>query len=312
MFNRDVSRLRGIYGAFLRDKKFPAPRIIHVETRSKCNGVCDFCPASALSDARPDVRMPPELVNTVLSQLRQADYSNRLSFYNNNEPLCDERIFSFISAARNALPKAYLELKTNGIAIDADIVVALFNAGLDMLYVNYYCGSGKVPGNIRRLKEDLSKLRRFKGHLDGSRYFSRIKFNKRYPHSIAGSRAGNSPNKKLESAPLKRLCIRPFEMMTISPRGDVSVCSEDFHYALRMGDLSSGTLFGLWNSPQWNDLRLRLLDGNRCSSATCAACDYRGFSYEILKENGLRSTIALMELKNSVKRVLRWHSLEGT
>ena len=58
--------------------------------------------------------MQEETVEKIINELSEVNYNNRLSFYNNNEPFLDKRIYSFIQIARNKLPKAFLELKTNG------------------------------------------------------------------------------------------------------------------------------------------------------------------------------------------------------
>ena len=63
-----------------------------METRSKCNAFCSFCPASVTSDKRKDVYMPDELIKKIIEELSELDYPNRLSFYNNNEPFLDKRI----------------------------------------------------------------------------------------------------------------------------------------------------------------------------------------------------------------------------
>ena len=58
--------------------------------------------------------MPDALIQKIVSELSELDYPNRLSFYNNNEPFLDKRIYEIIALARQALPKAFLELKSNG------------------------------------------------------------------------------------------------------------------------------------------------------------------------------------------------------
>ena len=73
-----------------------------------------------------------------LSQLSELKYSNRLSFYNNNEPFLDKRIYSFIKLARKKLPNVFLELKTNGKGLKLENILEIFSNGLDYLYINDY------------------------------------------------------------------------------------------------------------------------------------------------------------------------------
>lgn len=302
MYNQ-LKKLRNIFLEYCKTKIFPLPRIIHVETRSKCNEFCNFCPASVNNDKRKDIYMTDGLINKIIAELKDADYYNRLSFYNNNEPFLDERIFEIIRNAREKLPKAYLELKSNGLLLDTGKILKVFNCGLDMLYINYYSGSHKVE-EIARIKADLKKIRRFKGHFERGLYFERIKIYSRDPAQVMGSRAGTSPNKNYIGSPLKKICFRPFEMMAISPDGSVSVCSEDFHHAIGMGNVFDEALFKIWSSDRWNDIRFKLIAGDRSCSAPCSKCDYKGYTYEMFNENGLERKSFLSGVRGRLTRLL--------
>ena len=152
----DIRKLQDIYTRHLKSAAMPLPRIIHVETRSKCNGLCKFCPAAATTDMREDIRMELGLIKKIINELGMLDYHNRLSFYNNNEPFLDERIFEIIRMARERLPRAYLELKSNGIALNIDKICQIFNCGLDMLYINYHSANADTVNNIQRIISDLN------------------------------------------------------------------------------------------------------------------------------------------------------------
>ncbi len=304
MNKKDVFRK---FSLCLNSGKIPLPRIIHIETRSKCNSNCNFCPASVENDKRKDIHMGDSLIDKILSDLSEVDYCGRVSFYNNNEPFLDERLFSLIAKARNRLPKAYLEIKTNGITINLEKIISIFNSGLDMLYINYNATDYLLSSRIKEIKKALFSLRRLKGHLEGNCYCSRIKCYKRYSNYVSGTRAGTSPNKGIKGNSLRRICLRPFEMMTISPEGNVSVCSEDFGYNILMGSIVKSKIIEIWNSKKWNEFRKHLLEGERNYNSTCSLCDYRGYSYEILKENGVFSTLLVGELKEMIKKLLNWH-----
>jgi radical SAM protein with 4Fe4S-binding SPASM domain len=236
--------------------------------------------------------MPFALIEKILDELEEIRYPNRFSLYNNNEPFLDGRIFDIVRLAREKLPGAYLELKSNGILLTTEKVLKIFNAGLDMLYINYYSFNGNFGENIVKIKKDLKGMRRFKGHLEGNLYFSRIKISLRNAGQILGTRAGTSPNKKkCASKYLNAMCLRPFEMMTISPNGEVSVCSEDFRYSLVKGNVHSDSLMKIWSSDAWNDLRYCLLLGRRTYAQPCSVCDYPGYHYELIKEHSLDKKI---------------------
>ena len=89
-------------------------------------------------DPREDLLIDSNLVDKILGELKEIDYCGRISFFNNNEPFLDRRIFEFVKKARDLLPKSYLELKSNGKGLKMKKILEIFNAGLDTLYINDY------------------------------------------------------------------------------------------------------------------------------------------------------------------------------
>jgi len=253
--------------------------------------------------------MSETLVDKIVKELADLDYSNRLSFYNNNEPFLDKRIFDFISLARRALPKAYLELKTNGINLTLDSILDIFNSGLDMLYINDYSDKNVHRKNIEDIRQALSSIRRF-GINGGNSQSPRIAIELRDIGEVLGSRAGKSPNKKESVNPYKsKICLRPCEMMAIDPNGDVSVCSEDYDCSIKMGNITQTTLHQVWSSEGWTAIRNRLLNGERSCTTSCSKCDYRGHSMELLEEYQVSRPLSTLELrKRSRKFIHRYFS----
>ena len=80
--------------------------IIHIETRTLCNGRCAFCPAAVQYKSRPDHYMPSELYSKIIEQLQMSRYRGRISPYCNNEPLIDERTYDFLKETRKKCPQA--------------------------------------------------------------------------------------------------------------------------------------------------------------------------------------------------------------
>ena len=130
----------------------PHPRIIHIETRTRCNSTCSFCPANYNENSRDDLFMEDNLVYKILNELKEIDFMNRVFFYNNNEPFLDKRIFEFIKRAREALPKGYLELKSNGRGLKIDKILEVFHCGLDTLYINDYTDTPQHSKNVKKIR----------------------------------------------------------------------------------------------------------------------------------------------------------------
>ena len=261
------------------------PRIIHIETRSMCNGKCSFCAAAVQFGSRPDVWMQDELIDKILDELSDLEYSNRISFYSNNEPYLDKRIYDLIYKARRKLPEAFLELKTNGVVLNWEKVIKSFDNGLDYLHITDYLPDirDQHRKNIQKIVEKLSKTRRFQGEFDSKNDKARIKISKRYVGEVLRTRAGSAPNAKALKEPLNKPCYRPVEMLTIDPSGKVGICSEDVMFEETMGDVNKNSISEIWRSNEYVELRKQLHNGKRGYKSTCAACDYSGSSIEFSK-----------------------------
>lgn len=268
------------------------PRIVHLETRSLCNGLCSFCLAAARNKARPDMSMPDELIDKVLAELGELGFAGRLSLYNNNEPFLEPRLNDIIARARKALPLAYIEVKSNGRVISLDKVISAFDAGLDILYVNDYrpaedFAAGRHKKNVAEVREALEKSRRFRGHFQDGTWFRRVLISLDRQDAVKEARAGTAPNREAIAEPIKAPCLRPFEMLTIDPNGKVGICSNDLLMTETMGDLNQQSIREIWTSPEYEALRRSLLDGDRTVKSTCRQCDHGGITMEVHAEHGL-------------------------
>jgi len=292
-----MKKLKKIYYELIESKKFFIPRIIHIETRTRCSGRCSFCLASVLTDPRTDEYMNINLFLKIIKDLKDINFNNRLSLYNNNEPLLDKRIFEMIEICRKELPDSFIEIKTNARSLTYDNLLKLFNSGLDYLYINDYVDEEKFRSNtfskkVQDLMKEIKNSRRFKGkNEDGS--YERISITLRFEGEILNSRAGTAPNRKeifsnsKEWHYKKLLCFRPFEMITINPKGKVALCSEDLLFSEVMGDVNIESIKNIWLSEKYYDVRKKLLSGDRKCKTTCNKCDYRGFTMESFIDYGL-------------------------
>jgi radical SAM protein with 4Fe4S-binding SPASM domain len=280
------------YQEYLDRGQLPSehPWVIHLETRSLCNSTCAFCAAAANNPTRPaDALMPDALIDKILAELGAIGYANRLSFYSNNEPFLDKRIFDIVARARKAVPKAYLEIKTNGTTLTFDKVVRIFDAGLDMLYVNDYVTEGEPSKAIEALRAQLSHTQRFRGQSARGKYTSpRLTITTRNVNQVLTSRAGTAPNRLLRVQPLRVPCFRPFEMLTVNPGGLVSVCSDDVYFKAGMGNLNTQSIVEVWTSDKWQEMRRQLVTGNRAAyPETCRDCDSCHAKTEVMIHAGV-------------------------
>lgn len=294
---KKLSKLKKIYNEFIINREFFIPRIVHIETRTRCSGRCSFCLASVLTDPRDDEYMSMNLFSKIIKDLKEINFNNRLSLYNNNEPLLDKRIFEMIEICRKELPNCFIEIKTNARSLTFEKLLQLFNSGLDYLYINDYVDESSFKSKVfskrvQSLIKQIKDTRRFKGkNEDGS--FERISVSLRFEGEVLNSRAGTAPNRKEvfsnknEWQSKKLLCFRPFEMITINPKGQIALCSEDLLFSEIMGDLNNKSLRDIWMSEEYFNVREHLLRGNRNCKSTCNKCDYRGFTMESFVDHGI-------------------------
>ena len=294
-----------VYRGYLEQGRLPSehPWVIHLETRSICNSRCTFCAAAVTNPSRPpDTLMPEALIEKILTELSEIRYANRLSFYNNNEPFLDPRIVEIVTRARRRLPRAYLEVKTNGMVLTLDKILQIFDAGLDVLFINDYVSDGKPSARLQTLREELNQLQRFKEKRVGGKFISsRVIISTRRLDEALNTRAGTAPNKTTLREPLRTPCFRPFEMMTVNPAGFVAVCSDDVYFKTPMGNVNEQSLMDIWNSERWREMRLRLLDGQRgCYANTCRDCDNQNPKLELMQAAGVPIP------RQRIKRLLRF------
>lgn len=269
------------------------PQRIHVETQTRCNSKCAFCAASVQHEKRPNLVMPDELIDKILDELEEINYSNYLFFYNNNEPFLDQRIFEIIAKARKMLPNVYLELISNGTLLNMEKVIQIFDNGLDSLKINDYRGAdhvikGEQSSNIQKIKDEVASGRRFKGEIVDGKYSMRIRINLKCIDAVLGKRAGSAPNRKDKIDVMSSPCLRAFEMLTVNPEGKVALCSNDLYVEESMGNVNEQSLISIWQSPAYQQVRQELLKGNRSIKSTCSKCDHRGYDLqEMLVTNNL-------------------------
>ena len=257
------------------DPKKKLPKVIHVETRTLCSGKCTFCAANILNTSRSDDLMHMELVDKLILELSELNYRGRLSFYNNNEPFLDKRILSIIDKARKKVPNCFLELKSNGKGLKIETVDNIFKSGLDCLYVNDYLDKENYKNKIfsKNVQSLFNNVNNDYAHLK-----KKIFFIHRLEDQILNSRAGTSPNRNNENLNYKWRCFRPFEMMTLSPSGNVAMCSDDVYYDEVMGNFKESKLIDIWTSEKYKKNREILINKNRNLISTCKNCDYIGYT----------------------------------
>jgi len=253
-------------------KKIPLPSVIEISESGTCNRKCSFCPRSS-----PDFRDIKEfisinLLKKLVKELGRLNYSGIFLFSGFVEPLLDKNIFSLIEITRKYLPKAKIEMVTNGDVLNATRIKKLYQAGLSTLLISIYDS-----------KKDADKMEKL--FIDNGINNEKFKIRHRYLKEnesfgiTLSNRAGMMDNAeyKIPSllVPLKKPCYYPHYTFFMDYTGEVLICSHDWGKKLIAGNINFQTFIEIWTGKAFNDARERLKKGDR-NFSPCDKCDVNG------------------------------------
>jgi len=127
IFAKSEEAINSEYQRLVHERKWiDYPMIVSIETFSKCNAKCTFCPYPSL--ARKGEKLQSTRVYSLLDELATFPVPPaRLNFSRVNEPFLDTRLFNFLEYAAKILPKTNLILFTNGQTITDNVLDKLNN-----------------------------------------------------------------------------------------------------------------------------------------------------------------------------------------
>ncbi|KKM96313.1 hypothetical protein LCGC14_1179440, partial [marine sediment metagenome] len=93
------------------------PVAVHLETWTKCNAACNFCPYPTL--VRKGNKMSDELIEKILTDLEDIPKSQPFYFspFKVNEPFLDKRLLPLLEDVNRRMPNAIFRLFSNGTPI---------------------------------------------------------------------------------------------------------------------------------------------------------------------------------------------------
>jgi len=223
------------------------PSVVEIEIGVRCNRTCVYCPNSTLGPTSSSSFMELSLFRRIIAQLSEIAFSGRLSFHFYNEPLMRKDLEVLVSIARAALPLAYLVLYTNGDLLTDARYHNLMEAGVDFFIVTRHGGEP--------MKRRLHQRIQFPEELEIS--------------GRAGAVVG-------VTAPMRRACHAPSEMLIVTVNGDVVLCHEDARREAVIGNLERSTIRDIWFGDDMERFRHHLVRGRRQEAGpVCSRCDNR-------------------------------------
>lgn len=234
---------------------------VEIETVSRCNNTCSFCPVNKNNDIRPFTFMDEELFKDIINQLVDLKYDSCIALFSNNEPLLDRRLISFAEYTRQKLPANYMYIYTNGLLLTRQRMGELLKY-FDHIYINNYNTKKELIASIYDVWIYLQEKQ-----IDPEKVTIHI----RDINEKLSSRAGTAPNRS-DHYYVKSSCLLPFNQLSIRADGRVSLCSIDALCQRVMGDLTRNSIAEIWNSDKYNCVRASLIEG-RDSILPCKNCD---------------------------------------
>jgi radical SAM protein with 4Fe4S-binding SPASM domain len=245
----------------LTKSKLPLFDRISIETFSKCNGGCSFCPVNRFDDPRKDVLMNESLFKKIILNLYDLNYKGQVILSLNNEPFLDKRIYNFAKIVRTYLPDAYISILSNGTPLNVERFKKIID-NVDELVIDNYNDRLEWHENIQTIMEYLS---------DKEIYKDKVKFRMRLENDILDTRAGQAKNRGWIKT-LDISCLYPFISITIQVNGDVSLCCNDALSKEVVDNVENKNLEDIWYSKEYFDYRKKI-NSSRELISICEGCD---------------------------------------
>lgn len=229
------------------------------ETINRCNGECTFCPVNRKSDPRKYEKMSNSLFVKIINDLKKINYNGNISLFSNNEPLLDNRILDFIKYTKKEIPKARIQILTNGRLLNLNNFVD-FAEQIDMFLIdNYYRGECKLNKNIKEIY-DIYKDR-----------YDNVTISLRKEDEILSSRGGFAKNRRIIPKIISSCCV-PWEQFYIIPSGEVKRCCSNPLDEKILGNVNINSIDEIWNGEEFKKYRDNMLLG-RQNLDSCKMCD---------------------------------------
>lgn len=236
------------------------PSLVEIEINSQCNLSCSYCPNS-VSERIEKGDMDPSLFSKIIQDLKKYDYKGKIAFEFYNEPLLSPHLEQYLKEIKRELPAVTMILYTNAVKMGTyDRFKEVRDWGVDLFIITKH---EQVENNLafEKVYGDMSEEDKlfvdFKPHQEIKKY----------------NRAGMLPQLNKEDLPLTSPCSIPEHILTITVKGNVLSCFEDFNQKYTFGLASDQNVIEIWNSEEYQQFRNQLSEGKREFYDTCSKCN---------------------------------------
>ena len=256
---------------------------VEISTTELCNRTCVFCPRH---DSRVypnrNLNMSLEMATSIANNLSKDNYKGKISYSGFSENLLNKDFSKIIRILKDKLPDTTAECNTNGDRLTPKLVQELYDAGLDLLYINLYDGIDQIE-KFDKIMEGFDKEKyKYRAHYSQADYGLNI--NNR-GGAITWLGMDESDVEQLKGKP----CHYPFYKMFVDWDGEIIFCSNDWGKERKVGNLVKQSLKDIWLGEDLSKIRKKLIVGDR-SESPCSKCTVNGTlfgkpSFDIIKKH---------------------------
>jgi MoaA/NifB/PqqE/SkfB family radical SAM enzyme len=302
------------------------PNNIQIETTSRCNAHCTFCPYPETSKTQPAGVMADDLFDSIIDQISRYPVQLIQPFLN-NDPLMDPQIVPRLERIIRKNPLAHVRVTTNGSTLTEPIARALAAMPLETIHissngltaatyretmgldgytvlrnVNYLWDELRRRGSATRLVVTAILMRANQHEVQQMRDYWRSRGVEFYLNPL-NHRAGNLSQETFRSllplsteAQMQQLlnidmsgCPALYSYMGILWNGDLITCCMDWRRARVLGNAREAPLLDLWHGGLYQRLRWYSDRGRLSEVPLCRECGDNRFSID---REALRDLVA--------------------
>jgi hypothetical protein len=116
--------------------------LVEVEPHAYCNRTCSFCPNSLIDRLTVTQHLDGAIYEAMLDDLASIGYDRILRLARYSEPMAHDHIYDMVALARRRLPRAVIDIVTNGDYLTPAALARLVESGLSILRISVYLRRG--------------------------------------------------------------------------------------------------------------------------------------------------------------------------
>jgi len=283
------------------------PKYIQLETVTKCNAKCEFCPQNEIF--RDPARMPEATWKKIVDDTRGQGITYRP--FLTNEPFVDNRMPEIVRYIKDNDPTATVEFNTNGELVTEKMGADLLEAGVDIMRFSID-GLSRETYEPSRLGINydrvMERTQRFLQLWDEGGYRDKVFTELRMievpenKHEIEaykdfwGPKCSEVLITQLYQWPwtgqqrgdvVLKPCLKVLDELFFYSNGNATICCWDVHERAVIGNVLEQSVQEIWESYAARCMRAVLDDGRRDLVHLCSRCnayqDYDFSRFEIEK-----------------------------